>query len=191
MAITKYTKKGYGQIEMNQVAWRRDGRIEAQCELDDTDFSDDKPAENGTVLVIDRVNRKLYLPTATNIVNGTYGINYSTEWQYDEREWGLQHYATKPKWFLPRLGYFAKLDKFTINAMCYDDGEFTDDTAFDTALADIKTTPLYAGVCTDPAAQSYWEISATKPTNGPVALVVEDTTMPDGQKAVMLQIIED
>ena len=33
MAIVQLTKEGYGQIELNQVACRRDGRIEAQCAL--------------------------------------------------------------------------------------------------------------------------------------------------------------
>ena len=29
---------GFGQIELNQVAFRRDGRIEAQCALNPVDF---------------------------------------------------------------------------------------------------------------------------------------------------------
>ena len=29
---------GYGQVELNNVAFRRDGRIEAQCALDTADF---------------------------------------------------------------------------------------------------------------------------------------------------------
>ena len=34
MALQKMEKKGYGQLELNNVAFRRDGRIEAQCALD-------------------------------------------------------------------------------------------------------------------------------------------------------------
>ena len=34
MAIKFFDCKGYGQIEPNQVSFTRDGRIEAQCELD-------------------------------------------------------------------------------------------------------------------------------------------------------------
>lgn len=37
--MARLTEKGYGQIELNQVAFRRDGRIEAQCKLDDTAFA--------------------------------------------------------------------------------------------------------------------------------------------------------
>ena len=38
MAIQRYVIDGYGQVELNQVAFRRDGRVEAQCKLDDTDY---------------------------------------------------------------------------------------------------------------------------------------------------------
>ena len=41
---------GYGQVELNNVAFRRDGRIEAQCALSTADFSSGKPAENGMIL---------------------------------------------------------------------------------------------------------------------------------------------
>ena len=51
MAIKKLTKKGYGQIELNQVAWRRDGRIEAQCRL----ANKDDIAENGMQEEYDRI----------------------------------------------------------------------------------------------------------------------------------------
>ena len=46
MALTRFVIDGYGQLELNQVAFRRDGRVEAQCALDDTDFAS-VPAENG------------------------------------------------------------------------------------------------------------------------------------------------
>ena len=38
MAIKRMVIDGYGQVELNQVAFRRDGRIEAQCALDAVDF---------------------------------------------------------------------------------------------------------------------------------------------------------
>jgi hypothetical protein len=53
MALTRFVIDGYGQLELNQVAFRRDGRVEAQCALDDTDFAS-VPAENGMLLVVDR-----------------------------------------------------------------------------------------------------------------------------------------
>ena len=39
MATKRFTIEGYGQIELNNVAFRRDGRIETQCHLDATDFA--------------------------------------------------------------------------------------------------------------------------------------------------------
>ena len=40
MAFKRFTIDGYGQLELNNVAFRRDGRVEAQCALDATDFED-------------------------------------------------------------------------------------------------------------------------------------------------------
>ena len=40
---------GYGQVELNNCAFRRDGRIEAQCALSTIDFAS-VPAENGMIL---------------------------------------------------------------------------------------------------------------------------------------------
>ena len=45
MALTRFVIDGFGQLELNNVAFRRDGRIEAQCALDATDFAS-IPAEN-------------------------------------------------------------------------------------------------------------------------------------------------
>ena len=36
MAFKRFVIDGFGQLELNQVAFRRDGRVEAQCALDDT-----------------------------------------------------------------------------------------------------------------------------------------------------------
>ena len=47
MATKRFVIDGFGQVELNNVAFRRDGRIEAQCALDETDFAS-IPAENGS-----------------------------------------------------------------------------------------------------------------------------------------------
>ena len=52
MAIKRFVIDGYGQIELNNCAFRRDGRIEAQCALDATDFAT-LPAENGMLLAVE------------------------------------------------------------------------------------------------------------------------------------------
>ena len=44
---------GYGQLELNQCAFRRDGRIEAQCKIaDGIEY-----LENGMILAINDANR--------------------------------------------------------------------------------------------------------------------------------------
>ena len=62
MALQRLVIDGFGQLELNQVAFRRDGRIEAQCALDATDFAD-VPAENGMLLAVDKVNEVIKFAT--------------------------------------------------------------------------------------------------------------------------------
>ena len=192
MAIVKLTKKGYGQIELNQVAWRRDGRIEAQCRLDSEQFPEDaiavgEVAENGMLFAIDNVTRTLKKATLALAETEMIGINYSSEHLYDERKQGYKDfYLTGGENFLPRLGYLAAGDKFTLNTACYDDGAFADEAAIAEAVK--NGTVVYAGIASDES--GYWELSTTAPTAGPVARVIAYTDMPDGQPAVKLQVIK-
>lgn len=191
MAINKLTKDGYGQIELNQVAWRRDGRIEAQCKLDSTEFPADKSvaAENGMLFAIDNTTRTLKKATAALVPTTVIGINYSAEHMYDERKVGLKDFALfGGEDFLPRLGIMAVGDKFTTNTLCYNTDEYAAETNVEDALEAIDTTPVYAGIATD--GSGYWQLTATAPSAGPVARVIEYTTMPDGQTAVKLQVIK-
>lgn len=184
MATKRFTIDGYGQIELNNVAFRRDGRIEAQCHLDATDF-ETLPAENGMLLAIDRANRIVRFPDAGELL--PIGLHYSTEHMYDERLPGLKNFFLKRGSFLPRMGLLAVGDKWTTNCLCYDDGEFADDDALIEALEACKETPVYGGLDVDGGAT---KLSATQPAEGPVLKVVEFTTMPDGQPAVMLQALK-
>lgn len=189
MAIQKLTKSGYGQIELNQVAWRRDGRIEAQCALDSTEFTglDGEKAENGMLFAINHVTRTLKKATAALAENCPIGINYSTEHIYDERTPGLKNfYLTGGENFLPRLGLPAVGDRFTTNTICINASETFDFGTVHSMLQN-DTTPVYAGIATD--GSGYWELFETIPAVGPVARVIEYTDMPDGQEAIKLQII--
>ena len=192
MAMKKLTKKGYGQIELNQVAWRRDGRIEAQCRLDDDQFPADataigEVAENGMLFAIDNVTRKKKKATLELAKTEMIGINYSTEHLYESRKQGYKDFfLTGGENFLPRLGYLAAGDKFTLNTACYDDSAFNDEAAI--AEAVNGETPAFAGIASD--GSGYWEIAKTAPTAGPVARVIAFTDMPDGQPAVKLQVIK-
>ena len=172
---------GYGQLELNQVAFPRDGRIEAQCALDDTDFAS-VPAENGMLLAVDRVNRKIKFATDAS---KPIALNYTTEHMYDERQRSLKDFKLERGTFYPRMGYLSTGELFTTNCLAYDDSEFADDDAFVAAFDSIKTTALYGGI----SAGGAIKVSANAPAAGPKLLVVEKTTMPDGQFAAKFQVL--
>ena len=164
---------GYGQIELNQCAFRRDGRIEAQCKIEGADY-----VENGMILAIDNTKHEVRYPAAGDYM---FGLNYTSEHMYDERlVGGLKYYKTDKDSFLPRLGYLAVGDKFTTNTVVYDDE------------ADI-TTMVYGYV--KAGDNGYVRLSATKPTDAitgaPMLRVIDaKATMPNGAPAVKFQCIK-
>lgn len=183
MALTRLVINGYGQIELNNFAAPRDGRVEAQCKLNATDFANG--AENGMLVAVDNVKREIKLYNAD--ANLPLAVIYTAEHMYEDDKNGLKDFINKVDGFYPRLGYLAVGDKFTTNTFCYDSTEFAAETNLMTAIDGIATTPLYAGVSTTGA----WKLTATKPTAGPIALVVKKTTMPDGQLGLKLQVLTD
>ena len=182
MAIKRLVIEGFGQIELNNVAFRRDGRVEAQCGLDPVGFKD-VPAENGMLLAVDKANRLIKFYNAS--ADLPLAINYSTEHMYDERANGLKDFSLKPGQLSPRMGYLSVGDLFTTNCLCYNDTEFTTEDALLEALEACATTPVYCGVSEVGA----WLVSKTKPVKGPVAKVDKSYTMPDGQYGVKLQVL--
>ena len=165
---------GYGQIELNQCAFRRDGRIEAQCKIEGADY-----VENGMILAIDNTKREVRYPAAGDYM---FGLNYTSEHMYDERlVGGLKYYKTDKDSFLPRLGYLAVGDKFTTNTVVYDDE------------ADI-TTMVYGYV--KAGDNGYIRLSATDPTENAIAgapllrVIDAKATMPNGAPAVKFQCIK-
>ena len=180
MADKRLVIDGFGQVELNQVSFRRDGRIEAQCALDATDFAA-VPAENGMLLAVDRVNRTVKFPVDDSL---PIALNYTTEHMYDERYNSLKDFKLERGTFLPRLGFLSVGELFTTNCICMDESEFADEEALATAADALATTPLYGGI----SANGAIKVSATAPQAGPVLLVVEKTTMPDGQFALKFQV---
>ena len=165
---------GYGQIELNQCAFRRDGRIEAQCKIEGVDY-----VENGMILAIDNTKHEVRYPAAGDYM---FGLNYTSEHMYDERlVGGLKYYKTDKDSFLPRLGYLAVGDKFTTNTVIYDDA------------ANI-TTMVYGYV--KAGDNGYIRLSATDPTESaidgaPLLRVIDaKATMPNGAPAVKFQCIK-
>ena len=165
---------GYGQIELNQCAFRRDGRIEAQCKIEGADY-----VENGMILAIDNTKHEVRYPADGDYM---FGLNYTSEHMYDERlVGGLKYYKTDKDSFLPRLGYLAVGDKYTTNTVIYDDA------------ADI-TTMVYGYV--KAGDNGYVRLSATDPTNDAIAgapllrVIDAKATMPNGAPAVKFQCIK-
>lgn len=190
MALQRLVIDGFGQCELNNAAFRRDGRIEAQCELDATDFATDV-AENGMLLAVDKINKTIKYAVDASL---PIALNYSAEHMYDDRANGLKDFSLKRGEFYPRVGYLAVGDLFTTNCICYDDSEFQADAQEETtaedalvaALENVATTQLYGGI----SANGAIKVSATKPQVGPVLAVTKKTTMPDGQLAVQFQVYE-
>lgn len=160
--MAKLTKdKEYGQIELNQVAFRRDGRIIAQYKLAVD------AVENGMLLAVDHVNKTVGFPT--NGQKTGIALNYTTEHMYDERlVYALKHFRLEKNTFLPRLGLLAAGDRFTTNAVTYTEGD----------LEKIAAGTIYG------EASSEGYIHLTTSAENAVLQAIEYTTMPDGSPAV-------
>lgn len=188
MAYGYLIKDGFGQVELNQVAFRRDGRIEAQCALDTTDFpgGTGRYAENGTILVVDKKAEKIRLPKADD-TNVTYALNYSTEHLYDERALGLKNFRLGPDDFYPRVGFLSVGDRFTTNAVRYvvgsSDGQYADEAAIQTAIAGGRVFGI-------PSVEGYIELTDDPSSSALVLEAVKYTTMPDGQPAIKFYVIK-
>ena len=181
MALQRFKIEGFGQLELNQVAFRRDGRIEAQCALGD-EFAD-IPCENGMILGVDNVNG-----VVTTAVDGLpVALHYSAEHLYEEDAQGLKDFALEPGSFLPRLGYLAVGDKFTTNCLCYDTTDFANDEALKEAYA--GSTAIYGGVSDNGAIK----VSKAAPSTGLVLRAIKGTgagSMPDGQFGMKFQVVK-
>ena len=178
---TKFTIDGYAQLELNNVAFRRDGRIEAQCKLSADDFSATSPAEVGMILAVDKANNMIKLPAEGD--NLPRALHYSTEHMYDERKVGLKDFCLKPGEFYPRMGYLAIGDLFTTNCLCYDG--FASEEALMEALKVSHETAVFG----KEDATGRICLVAEKPAAGLAFKVVKFYTMPNGTPGVKLQVI--
>lgn len=182
MAYNRLTIEGYGQLELNNVAFPRDGRVEAQCKLNATDFAS-KVAENGMLLAVDNVAREIKLPTNASL---PIAINYSAEHMYDQYHRALKDFKLTKDDVYPRLGYLSVGDKFTTNCVGYDTSDYATEAALLTALepAALASSPVYGGYSADGSIA----IVDTKPSDGPVLRVIAKTTMPDGTIGIKFQV---
>ena len=176
---------GFGQVELNNVAFRRDGRIEAQCALDTAAFTSQVPCENGMILRVKKAEHKITFADAS-AANQLYALNYTSEHMYDERKPGLKNFyldaqkGAARQDFFPRVGYLAAGDLWTTN--CIDLGSYANASAVASALASGE---VYAAVGTQGAVV----LDSAAPSVGPVIQVIKKTTMPDGTDAFQLQVL--
>jgi hypothetical protein len=162
-------KEGYAQLELNNAAFRRSGRIEAQCKIaDGIEY-----LENGMLLAVNNAKRQVEFVNEDN-KHLPVALNYTSEHMYDDRANALKDFKLVPNSFLPRLGYLGAGDKYTTNCVDY---------AGDIWTAIDAGTALYAHA----GADGYHLVNTT--AEGAVALVIGATTMPDGQKAVKFQAL--
>lgn len=177
------TTGGYGQLELNHVAFPKDGRIEAQCACP-TSFTTASPLENGMIVVVDKPKTTIELAVKTEV--RPFGIVYSAEKQYDQRLPGFKNfYMTGWDGFYPRVGYLSIGDIFTTNTIAADTATYSNEAALRVALAAVPTTPLYGSYTTTGAIA----VSTVAPTSGPVLAVVKETTMADGGRAVKFIVV--
>ena len=169
---TKLEKIGNGQLELNNVAFRRNGNIEAQCAL----AEGIEYIENGMLLAVNNLSRTVDYVKSGNVY--PIALHYSAEHMYDNRANGLKDFRLEKDSFLPRLGYLIAGDKYTTNTVSFEG--FDGEEAF---LAAVGTKPLYAHA----AADGYHLVNET--ADGAIAMAVAATTMPDGQKAVKFQAL--
>lgn len=181
--MATFKRDGFGQIELNHVAFRRDGRIEAQSDLNPEFFNDGKRAENGMILSVDK---------AKNLIGGgdlslPHALHYSTEHMYDERTNRLKDFSLGVEDVRPRLGYLAVGDIFTTNAVVLgSDFESIEDANLDAEI-NGKVDELKGYV----SASGYIEVTGVEKEDASLVLkVAAYTTMPDGQPAFKFHVVK-
>lgn len=191
MAIERYKitdrfgKEQYAALELNNVAFRRDGRVEAQSPL----VKEVEIAENGMILAIDKANGYVRKPAdgdSALAVPPLYGLNYSAEHNYDSTHDSLGEFHLKADGqdFYPRLGYLAVGDLFTTNCLAYDTATYSTPDAFIEAVTD--GTLVFGGIHESGAIVCTAEDA--KPAFGPVLHIIKATTMPNGTFGIKFQV---
>ena len=206
MAIKFFDCKGYGQIEPNQVSFTRDGRIEAQCELDPAVFASHFPmtddeaeagmiyGENGSFDVVDKANKIVTVPTKELSDKGfPMGICYSSEMIHNQFTPGRRNYCMIHGEYLPRLGYTEVGERLTLNGVAWDDTAYAVETSkelYDAVKADLaEGTDVYAYVVEGSKGKLVIGAKVTDALCEVYAQVVKCYTNADGSLAFMFQMV--
>lgn len=206
MAIKFFDCKGYGQIEPNQVSFTRDGRIEAQCELDPAVFASHFPmtaeeaeagmiyGENGSFYIVDKANKIVTVPTKELSDKGfPMGICYSSEMIHNQFTPGRRNYCMIHGEYLPRLGYTEVGERLTLNGVAWDDTAYAVQTSkelYDAVKADLaEGTDVYAYVVEGSKGKLVIGAKVTDALCEVYAQVVKCYTNADGSLAFMFQMV--
>ena len=204
MAIKFFDCRGYGQIEPNQVSFTRDGRIEAQCELDPAVFASHFPmtaeeaeagmiyGENGSFYVVDKANKTV--PTKELSDKGfPMGVCYSSEMIHNQFTPGRRNYCMIHGEYLPRLGYTEVGERLTLNGVAWDDTAYAVETSkelYDAVKADLAAgTDVYAYVVEGSNGKLVIGAAVADALCEVYAQVVKCYTNADGSLAFMFQMV--
>lgn len=127
--MAKYGISAYGVVEHNFIAAEATRQIEAQTPV----AGGISTLENGMILFVDRVADEVLFDKSKS---GPY-LMHSTVRYYRAGETGSKNFVfnVNNEEELPRLWKLTEGDKFHTNLITYDETEFADDEAVDTALA--------------------------------------------------------
>ena len=99
----------YSIVELNKVASRKTGEIEAQCKLADGIES----LQNGQIVYIDAAKDEIVLTKNENCVDAMY-LHFSNPRRYEDGKTGMENFIyTKSEKYLPRLYKLTAGDIFT------------------------------------------------------------------------------
>ena len=189
----------YGQVELNQVAFRRDGHVEAQAACSTVDFprdakgnytKDGAKCENGMLLAVDKANNEVKFAVNSSL---PIALVYSAEHMYDERHNGSLgefYLGVDGGDFYPRLGYLTVGDIFMTN--CVDASVVSTASIEAGALTSAEKVALKSA---DFGAGTNGYITDASPVFGPKLKVINDETerggwtMPDGSIGIKFQVI--
>lgn len=178
MAIKKNTSV-YGVSELNKVAAVKTGRHYTQYELDGTDFAT-TPAENGMLLAVDHVAKKIKKAAA---VTTRVGLHSSVEKIY-EGEKGRKHFSVKLGEFLPRVYELSIGDVFETSTFQYDDAVYADYAAIKAA---INATTVYGVAGTN----GYIDVKAATTATAVIELkAVEGVVLPNGENGIKWVVVK-
>jgi hypothetical protein len=181
MAIKSMVATGkYAVCETPDLAARKIGGsfLKNQYELDGTDFATIK-AENGMLLAVDEVGKKVKLPT--NATTYSY-LHCSPVKDYEGK--GKDTVAVGRNELLPAMYKLSVGDTIITNAVKYDDGVYANVAAI---AAAINGTTVFGA----PNADGYIRVAAAAGGSDAVSLkALSVTTLANGTSAIKFAVVK-